>query len=80
MGLCMMDGLTISHVGCLKFRQVWLGDGPYRLWVVGDFWGFFPLMMVGQVAMLAQVVTDWVRLRVFLFLDYWFQRGTIKLN
>ena len=29
--------------------------------------------------MLAQVVTDWVRLRVFLFLDYWFQRGTIKL-
>ena len=46
-GICMMDGLTISHVGCLKFRQVWLGDGPYRLWVVGDFWVFFPLMMVG---------------------------------
>ena len=37
----MMDGLTISHVGCLKFRQAWLGDGPYRLWVVGDFWVFF---------------------------------------
>lgn len=42
MGLCMMDGLTIGHVGGLKFRQVWLRDGPYRLWVVDDFWVFFP--------------------------------------
>ena len=78
MGLCMMDGLTIRHVGGLKFRQVWLGDGPYRLWVVDDFWVFFPLMVVGWVAMLAQVVTNWDRIRVFLFLDYWFQRRTNK--
>jgi len=39
---------------------------------------FFPLMVVGWVAMLAQVVTNWDRIRVFLFLDYWFQRHTNK--
>lgn len=35
-------------------------------------------MLVGWVAMLAQVVTNWDRLRVFLFFDYWFERRTNK--
>lgn len=35
-------------------------------------------MVVGWVAMLAQVVTNWDRLRVFLFFDYWFERRTNK--
>lgn len=35
-------------------------------------------MVVGWVAMLAQVVTNWDRLRVFPFFNYWFERRTNK--